>query len=94
MNRNEILDILKKKKNSFHINSFVLFGSYAKGTNTQNSDVDIAFILEDGYKLNYDNYLLLEEELTNSLDAQIDLMNFEKINPLIKLHAQKDFIYV
>ncbi len=62
--------------------------------NHKNSDIDIAYILKDGYKLSFDKYLKLEEKLTTSLKAKIDLMNFKKLNPLIKLDAQKDFIYV
>ena len=94
MNKNEVIETLKSKKNSFNISNFILFGSYAKGTNNKDSDVDIAFILKDGYKLSFDKYLELEEELSKSLKAKIDLMNFKKLNPLIKLDAKKDFIYV
>ena len=94
MNKNEILETLKAKKNSFNISNFILFGSYANGTNHKESDVDIAFILQDGCKLSFDKYLQLEDELTKSFKAKIDLMNFKKLNPLIKMDAQKDFIYV
>ena len=94
MNKNEIISILKDKKSDFNINQFVLFGSVSTNTNHKNSDIDIAYILKDGYKLSFDKYLKLEEKLTTSLKAKIDLMNFKKLNPLIKLEAQKDFIYV
>ena len=92
--RDEIITILKNTKNDFDINQFVLFGSVLTNTNHKNSDIDIAYILKDGYKLSFDKYLKLEEELTTTLKAKIDLMNFKKLNPLIKLDAQKDFIYV
>ena len=94
MNKTEILKTLKIYKNSFDIKEFVLFGSYANGSNHKDSDIDIAYILNDNSKLTYDNYLRLEEKLTKSLNAKIDLMNFKKLNPLIKLDAKKDFIYV
>lgn len=94
MTKSEILKILKTYKNSFDIKEFVLFGSYSNGTNHEGSDIDIAYILKENSKLTYDNYLKLEEKLTKSLNAKIDLMNFKKLNPLIKLDAKKDFIYV
>ena len=94
MQKDEVLAILKSKKSSFHISDFVLFGSYAKGTNHDKSDVDIAFILEEGHRLSFEQYLALEEELSKSFNAKIDLMNFKKINPLVKMDAKRDFIYV
>lgn len=94
MNKNEILKVLKDKKNSFNINQFVLFGSFANGTNHKGSYIDISYILKDNCKLSFDKYLTLENELTASLKSKIDLMNFKKLNPLIKLNIKKDFIYV
>lgn len=94
MNKNHIIKILKEEKHSFGIKQFVLFGSYAKQTNKKSSDVDIAYILDDGTSLTYETYLLLEEKLAKELKTKVDLMNFNKLNPLIKLNAKKDFIYV
>ncbi len=94
MNKNKIISILKDKKSDFNINQFVLFGSVSTNTNHKNSDIDIAYILKDGCKLSFDKYIKLEEELTTTLKAKIDLMNFKKLNPLIRFDAQKDFIYV
>ena len=92
--KDEIITILKNTKDDFDINQFVLFGSVSTDTNHKNSDIDIAYILKDGYKLSFDKYLKLEEKLSNKKKKKIDLMNFKKLNPLIKLDAQKDFIYV
>jgi predicted nucleotidyltransferase len=94
VNKQQILDILKNKKDAFNIDNFVLFGSFAVGNNHKNSDIDIAYILKKNSKLSFDKYIKLEEELYKSFKQSIDLMNFKKINPLVKLHAQKDFIYV
>ncbi len=94
MNKNKIISILKDKKSDFNINQFVLFGSVSTNTNHKNSDIDIAYILKDGCKLSFDKYIKLEEELTTTLKAKIDLMNFKKLNLLIRFDAQKDFIYV
>lgn len=94
MNKNEILNILKDKKSDFNIAQFVLFGSFAKEMNRQDSDIDIAYILKEGCKMSFEKYLKLEEELSQKLHTKIDLMNFKKLNPLIKFDAKDDFIYV
>ncbi|GEM_PF-2066512 len=92
--KEKIVKILKTKKETFNIEQFVLFGSFAQGKNNKNSDIDIAYILKDGYKLSFENYIKLEEDLASTLESKIDLMNYKKLNPLIKFNAQKDFIYV
>ena len=71
-----------------------MFGSVASETNTNNSDIDIAYIEDEKIRLNFDNYLKLENELKKIFNAKIDLINYKKFNPLIKLHSQKEFIYV
>ena len=54
----------------------------------------ILTILKENSKLSFDRYIELEDELHKSLKQSIDLMNFKKLNPLVKLNAQRDFIYV
>lgn len=94
MDKEEILKILKQKKELFPIKQFILFGSFANGSNTTKSDVDIAYILKDGFRLSFDKYLELESELSSYFKTNIDLINYKKLNPLVKLNAKKDFIYV
>jgi predicted nucleotidyltransferase len=94
MNKLDILSVLKNKKSSYHLKNFILFGSVAKETNTSTSDIDIAYIEEDSFKLNFAGYVQLEQELENIFGTKIDLINYKKFNPLVKLHAKESFIYV
>ena len=94
MKKLDILKVLKSKKDFYHLKNFILFGSVAKETNTEESDIDIAYIEDENSKLNFDSYLKLEDELTRIFKTKIDLINYKKFNPLIKLHAQESFIYV
>ncbi len=94
MDKNKILEVLVSKKDSFNIHNFVLFGSFAKKKEREESDIDIAYILKDGYKLSFSQYLKLENDLEQSFEKKVDLVNYRKLNPLIKLHAKEDFIYV
>ena len=94
MDKDTILAILSREKDNFNIKQFVLFGSFSTDTSHPNSDIDVAYILKDGSKMTFDSYLSLEQRLANSLNAKVDLMNFKKLNPLIRLNAEKNFIYV
>jgi predicted nucleotidyltransferase len=94
MTKSNIIEVLKTKKTAYHLKNFILFGSVASQTNTNDSDMDIAYVENEKSRLNFDNYLKLERELTKIFNTKIDLINYKKFNPLIKLHSQKDFIYV
>ena len=87
---NKVLEILKEEKEKFNIDKFVLFGSFVKSD--KYNDIDIAYISKQ--KLNFQKYLDLERDLEDKLNIKIDLLNFDKINPLIKLEANEDFVYV
>ncbi|MDP8204822.1 MAG: nucleotidyltransferase domain-containing protein [Candidatus Tenebribacter mawsonii] len=68
MAQREIINIAKKyldflKKEKFQISKAYLFGSYAKGTNGTESDIDIAFIFN---------------ELKDEIDMQIQLMKLRR----------------
>ncbi|MCF8297266.1 MAG: nucleotidyltransferase domain-containing protein [Saprospiraceae bacterium] len=59
-------------KNKFDIQSVILFGSYAKGTNHDDSDIDIAIVLT---------------HVNDIIDAQIEMMKLRrKIDLRIEPH--------
>lgn len=96
MNKNEIVSYLKSHKEEFNtrfqISKIALFGSYARGENRDDSDVDIAIEtpLSD-YFLLYD----LKEELEKQFHSKVDLVRVrEKMNASLKKRIASDGIYV
>ena len=68
MAKKEIIEIAKRytdflKKQNYRITKAYLFGSYAKGTNREESDIDIAIIFK---------------ELSDAVDMQIKLMKLRR----------------
>ncbi len=98
MDREKILNYLKANKNEFiqkyGIEKLALFGSFARGENRKDSDIDIIYSLKDGVKMNFDNYLNFEDRLKKAFKRKVDLINEKRVNPLIKITALKEFIYV
>ena len=82
---NKFIEEIKKK---YNITAIILFGSYAKGTENEYSDIDIAVISED-FKDIYDSMAVLMG-MTWEIDARIEPHpitkdDYEKIsNPFIK----------
>ena len=68
------------KKNSINVEKAYIFGSYANGTNNEDSDIDLAIILK---------------ELKNGYDMQVHLMKLgRKFDTRIEPHPfdEQDFI--
>ena len=97
LNQNIIIDYLKQHKTDFSekysIEKIGLFGSFATNKNTDASDIDIVYTTSSK-GLTFAQVSQLEDELSIEFGKDIDLVNEEYMNPLIKRKAVKDIIYV
>ena len=82
-----IEEYIKEISKHYNIKAVYLFGSYAKGTNTEDSDIDVAIII------NSDNNVfdLMVElmMLTQNIDLRIEphpikVKDFEEGNPFVQ----------
>lgn len=82
---NKFIEAIKKK---YNITAIILFGSYAKGIENENSDIDIAVISEDFDDI-YECMAVLMG-MTWDIDARIEphpitVEDYEKVsNPFVK----------
>jgi predicted nucleotidyltransferase len=73
---NEIIDKILKlvneaKKDHINISKAILFGSYAKGTNNEWSDIDLAVISDDFEGIRYfDNIKLSNSRLNSDINIE------------------------
>jgi predicted nucleotidyltransferase len=96
MKKEDIIEKLKEIKPKLvedGIEKIAIFGSYAKDTNNESSDIDILY-QADSKGLNYSQILRLEDTLNNIFNKDIDLVDINYLNPLIKRNIEKDLIYV
>jgi len=85
----ELKPILQEK---YGIEKFAVFGSVAKGTDTLESDVDIA-VLEMKIKSGFD-LIRAKNFLVKRLNKDVDIGAFNSMKTFIKNRIEKDFIYV
>ncbi|WP_456479171.1 nucleotidyltransferase family protein [Nautilia sp.] len=81
--------VLKEK---FGIEEFAVFGSVARGDDTENSDIDIVII--KAKKKNYFDLLEVKYFLRDCLHKEIDIGYYDAIRPIFKKHINKDLINV
>lgn len=89
----KIIELIKKfvseaTKDNVRISEAVLFGSYAKGTNNEWSDIDIAVVSEDFEGISfYDCQKLTDAMLRTSVDIETHPYrpeDFTADNPFVK----------
>ncbi len=88
---NKIAAIRQELVEQYSVNRIGLFGSYARGEEGQESDVDIVVELN---KPTFDHYFDLKFRLEDVLQHPVDLVIAESLKPLIKDHIERDTIYV
>lgn len=87
----EIKHIVIPIAKSHGIASISLFGSYAKGNATPNSDID--FIIEKGDLIGI-KYFSMLEELENAFNCKIDLITTEFSNKEFSNKIKKDAVLI
>ena len=96
MTTNELIRRLKslkdELKNQFGIEEIALFGSYARGEATEESDVDIAILKMQ--KKDLSKRLEAKDFLEQQLNKKIDIGYLDSMRTFIKNRIKKDLIYV
>jgi hypothetical protein len=96
MNREEIIDFLSAHKTEFKQNfglvKIGLFGSYARGENFEDSDIDIVVELKKPDLF----YLIgIKQTVEDALGAKVDVVRLrDKMNKSLRYRIERDAIYV
>jgi len=95
MNR-EIIEKLRKLKpvlkEKFGIEEIGVFGSVARGEDTEKSDIDIVVL--KAKKKNYFDLIDIKYILKEYLNKEVDIGYYDSIRPIIRRHIDKDLINV
>jgi len=90
----QILNFLRSHKEEFRqkfgITKLGLFGSYARGEATKDSDIDIVVDMPSNFDLYYDFKYFLED----NLHLKIDLGLLKTVRKQLKTDILKEVIYV
>lgn len=81
--------ILEKVK-PLHPSHVSLFGSYARGTQTESSDVDILIDSDDSFNLL--DLIGIEQELSSLLGKPVDLVTRRSLSPHFRPHIERNLI--
>lgn len=94
MTKKEIFEEISAKKEvirGFGVSRIGLFGSYARGVERQESDVDV--LVEFNQK-SFDNYMGLKFFLEELFNKKVDLVLADSLKPQLKPQILKEAVYV
>lgn len=86
---NNNLNLLKSK---YGVANIGIFGSYARGDQRKNSDIDI--LVEFDKPVGFFKFIALEDYLKKILGREVDLATKKSLKPAIKADILKEVIYV
>ena len=96
--RNQLLLFLSRNKDlfreRFHINRIGLFGSYARGEQTDKSDIDLIVEFEENTQDLYEIKIRLKEFIKAETGKDADICCEKYIKTAIKEHILKETVYV
>jgi len=96
--KKDILSFLSRNKtifrDQFHITRIALFGSFARGEQNKESDLDLIVEFEENTQNLYDLKLQLKDFFRINLDLEVDICREKYIKPRIKESILKEAIYV
>jgi uncharacterized protein len=87
--KSKIKNILKKYK----VTKAGIFGSYARGEQKKNSDIDILVEINNP-NMSLLDFVGLKLDLEEVLDKKVDLVEYSTIKPLIKKHILNEEIRI
>lgn len=97
MNLQEIKQTLKEKmpeiKEKYGVKNLYIFGSYVRGEQTPESDIDILVEFEKGKKT-FRNYMGLKFYLEELFRRKVDLIIKEAVKPRLKKYIYEEAISV
>ncbi len=98
VDRQFVIETLKanqeRLRTEFGIQQIGLYGSFARNEQTEKSDVDLVYSIQQGRILGLAELNRLHRVLRRKLHRKLDMVNSENMNPFVKYYMRKDVIYV
>lgn len=96
--RTGILTFLAKEKprleSQFRVAKIGLFGSYARGEETESSDIDVIVEFFPETENLYEIKLSIKELISKEFDREVDICREKYLKPYYRDHILKSVIYV
>ena len=78
----------------YGISKIGLFGSFAKGVQNEQSDIDLIYELAPGVTISFRQVIQLEQDLKDLFAGRVvDFVNYRYLNPIVMLEVNQTVVY-
>ncbi|MGB7087975.1 MAG: nucleotidyltransferase family protein [Phormidesmis sp.] len=81
-------------QNDYHIVELGIFGSYVRGEQTENSDIDILVEFDPSFRFGLFTYCRIENYISEALGQKVDLVMKKALKPYIGKKVLQEVIYL
>ena len=92
--KNKIKSVQNELNANFSVEEIGLFGSYVRGEENENSDLDILISLKENHNVGLIKFNSLKEFLSDLLNIKVDLVIKDGIKPALKNYILNEDIYL
>ncbi len=93
--KEEILALIKEElpnlRKAYKVHTLAIFGSYAKGEQKEDSDIDI--LVEFSETVDFFEFMRLEFHLTDLLGIKVDLVTPDALRPIMRDDILESAVY-
>lgn len=90
----QLMELKPALQRDYRITELGVFGSYVRGEQTDDSDVDILVEFEPGFRFGLVTYCHIENELSDSLGKKVDLVMKKALKPRIGRQILQEVVYL
>lgn len=91
----KILEVHKVElRRRYGIKELVIFGSYVRGEERKDSDLDLLAEFEEGAKIGLLEFIKVESHLSDLLGVKVELVEKSALKPRIGRRILKEVIYL
>ena len=78
----------------YHLKEIGIFGSFARGEQKKNSDIDILVSFHAGARIGGLQYIALKQELSEKLGRKVHISSREYLKPHIGKEIEREVIFI
>lgn len=92
--KTQLAELKPTLQRDYHVTELGIFGSYVRGEQTENSDVDILIDFEPGFRFGLVTFCNIENQISDALGEKVDLVMKRALKPRIGKRILQEVIYL
>ena len=94
LDREQLKEVVLEALRPYGVKRIALFGSFARGEETPESDIDLLVLFEKPRcrPLSLLTWVQIEEELSRRLKRPVELVSERALSPYIRPHVEKEMV--